>query len=257
MDVVIYNDLLAAPDAEMDRQLLQGTGANGQHLGIRLVTGRETVSYTASTPSGLLQRFSKVYSGISQVASTRFLNADTIVLHPRRGAWLAKELSATMPLFQQGQLTQAIGQQDGGFVTSFGGLAVVLDPNIGTTYGAGTNEDEVYIVRSAHYLLMESDAVFVRFDEVLSQTLTVRSLVQLLRAAPVPQGDVRPFRHRLAKPGLLDGRQTRVESTIWSQRALRSCHRVNPCSTRKRARVGGRPSHKLDSDSRQLGGACA
>lgn len=187
----------------MDRQLLQGTGANGQHLGIRLVTGRETVSYTASTPSGAAL-LPKVYSGISQVASTRFLNADTIVLHPRRGAWLAKELSATMPLFQQGQLTQAIGQQDGGFVTSFGGLAVVLDPNIGTTYGAGTNEDEVYIVRSADYLLMESDAVFVRFDEVLSQTLTVRSFSFFVphrfpKATCVLSGT------GLAKPGLLDG----------------------------------------------------
>jgi hypothetical protein len=108
------------------------------------------------------------------VATTRFRNPDTIVMHPRRAAWLGKELSSTFPLFQQGSLTQAIGQQQGGFVQSFGGLRVVLDANLSTENGASTDEDEIHVLHLQDLILMEGPVQFVRFDEVLSSTLTVR-----------------------------------------------------------------------------------
>jgi hypothetical protein len=75
---------------------------------------------------------------------------------------------------KQGSQTQAVGTQNQGFVTSFGGLRVVLDPNIGTTYGAGTNEDDIDIVRSSDLIRMESELRQVAFDQVLSSTLTIR-----------------------------------------------------------------------------------
>jgi hypothetical protein len=102
----------------------------------------------------------------------RFRNPDAIVMHPRRAAWLGKELSSTFPLFQQGQLTQAVGQQQGGFVETFGGLRVVLDANISTTIA--TDQDEIFVVHTPDLILMEAPAMFVRFDDVLSGTLQVR-----------------------------------------------------------------------------------
>jgi hypothetical protein len=65
-------------------------------------------------------------------------------MHPRRAAWLASNLSSTFPLFQLGTLVQSVGEQEGAMITSFSGLRVVLDASIGTTYGASTNEDEVF-----------------------------------------------------------------------------------------------------------------
>ena len=97
-----------------------------------------------------------------------------IVMHPRRAAWLAKELSSTFPLFQQGSLTQAVGSQEGGFATSFGGLRVVLDSNVGILYGAATNEDEIYVLHADDFMLMEEPVKTVRMDEIGSATLTVR-----------------------------------------------------------------------------------
>lgn len=173
MDEIIYRDLLAAHDGELDRQLLAGSGSSGQHLGIRNVTGNIDVTYTDASPTAA-ELLPKVYDAIQQVASNRFRNANLIVMHPRRAAWLASNLSSTFPLFQQGTLTQAVGTQEGGFATSFGGLRVVLDPNVPTNLGTGTNEDEIYIMHADDALLFEGPTQFVRFDDVLSSTLTVR-----------------------------------------------------------------------------------
>ncbi|KWX67777.1 DNA primase [Mycobacterium sp. NAZ190054] len=54
------------------------------------------------------------------------------------------------------------------------GLPVVTDPNIGTTYGEGTNEDLVYVQRSSDLLLFESGIRSRVLPDVGSGTLTVR-----------------------------------------------------------------------------------
>ena len=160
-------------DEQLDTQCLAGTGASGQHLGIRAVSSINTVAYTDATPTGP-ELLPKLYDAIQKIASTRFRNADTIVMHPRRAAWLSKELSATFPLFQQGRLTPAIGQQQGGFVQSFGGLRVVLDANITTEFGASPLMRTDHLVHRPD-LDPDGGAVAGRvFDDVLSGTLQVR-----------------------------------------------------------------------------------
>jgi HK97 family phage major capsid protein len=121
MDEVIFGDLKAVYDAELDRQLIEGTGTGGTHTGLANVSGRNARSYTAGTPTGA-GLLPVVYGAISDVASNRYRTPDLIVMHGRRGAWLSKEtLSSASPLFQQGQLFQAFGQQAGGFLQTFAG----------------------------------------------------------------------------------------------------------------------------------------
>lgn len=172
-DAVIFADLRAAYDAYLDTQLLSGTGANAQHLGIRAVTGRNTVSYTDASPT-VAELHPKVYDAIQQIADGRKATPDLIVMHPRRAAWLASGLSSTFPLFQQGQLMQAAGAQDGGFLQSFAGLRVVIDSNVGGLYGAGTNEDEIYVVRSADLILAEGPLRVRALEQTLANSLQVK-----------------------------------------------------------------------------------
>lgn len=172
MDQVIFSDLRRAYNAELDRQLLNGTGASGQHLGIRAVSGVNTVTYADASPTAA-ELVPKVYDAIQKVETNRFSMADTIVMHPRRSAWLASNLSSTFPLFQLGSLTQASGTQDNGMTTSFGGLRVIRDPNVGTALGAGT-EDEVYVLSIGDLILMEGGLRADVFPDVGSSTLTVR-----------------------------------------------------------------------------------
>jgi len=182
---VILSDLRAAYDSYLDTQLLSGTGSNAQLPGIRTITGRNTVTFTAATPTAALA-VPKVYDAVQQIADGRKANPDYIVMHPRRAAWLASNLSSTFPLFQQGQLMQAAGTQDGGFLQTFAGLRVVIDSNILTTYGAGTNEDEIYVVRSADLAVYESPLRVRVLEQTLAGTLQVK--VQVFAYAAFASG---------------------------------------------------------------------
>jgi HK97 family phage major capsid protein len=173
IDQIIFNDLIADYDQKLDTSLLSGAGSSGTHLGVRAVTGKITVTYTDASPTSA-ELLPKIYDAIQQVSTNRYMPADTIVMHPRRAAWLASNLSSTFPLFQLGALTQASGVQDNGFVSNIAGLRVILDPNIGALYGAGTNEDEIYVLRLADLYLMEGDVRTRVFEDVGSNTLTIR-----------------------------------------------------------------------------------
>lgn len=172
-DQIVFYDLRAAYDAELDRQLLAGTNSNGEHLGIRAVGSINSITYTDATPT-VAELHPKVYDAIQQIADGRKANPDLIVMHPRRAAWIASGLSSTFPLFQQGQLMQAAGVQDGGFLQSFAGLRVVIDSNIATNRGAGTNEDEIYVVRSSDLILAEQPLRVRALEQTLANTLQVK-----------------------------------------------------------------------------------
>lgn len=173
-DGIIFQDLRADYDEYLDTQLLSGTGSNAQHLGIRAVSSINSVTYTDATPTAG-EVLPKVYDAIQQIASGRHRNPDLVVMHPRRAAMLASGLSSSFPLFQQGQLMQAAGVQDGGFLQSFAGLRVVIDANIGTTYGnPGTNQDEIYVVYSPDLILMEGPLRVRALEQTLANTLQVK-----------------------------------------------------------------------------------
>jgi HK97 family phage major capsid protein len=173
-DTILFNDLRADYDRQLDNSCINGAGTT-DHVGIRAVGSIQTSTYTSATPvaSGLLP---KLYDGIQKIATTRYAEPDTLVLHPRRSAWLVSNLSSTFPLFQVGGLYQAAGQQAGGFVNSFAGLNIISDPNVGTVYSVGgnTNEDEIYVTRNADMHLWEGTPRVEVFRDVGSATGTVR-----------------------------------------------------------------------------------
>lgn len=175
IDMVIFNDLRAAYDVALDTQLLSGGGTSGQHMGLRTVTGNIDVTYsdTSATPAELLP---KIYDASQQIYSNRFQAANVVVMHPRRAAWMAAGLSSTFPLFQQGTLNQAAGTQDNTFLTTFAGLQVVIDPNIGTSYSqsGSTNEDEIYVLYTPDMYLAEGEFRTDTFFEPGSAILSAR-----------------------------------------------------------------------------------
>ena len=171
-DMIVADDLRSAHDAEMDRQCLSGTGAAGQHRGIRAVVGVNTVAYTDVTPTAA-ELYPKLYDGLQKIATNRFKTPTHFIGHPRRSAWLASNLSTSFPLLQQGGLMQAVGTQDGGFAKVIAGVEWIDDPNVGTLLGAGT-EAEIYAVYMPDLILMEDTPRFQVFQEVLSGTLTAR-----------------------------------------------------------------------------------
>lgn len=176
MDVVIMRELNKSYNSVLDTQLLTGTGSNGQHRGLKNVSGINSITYSsvgaAGGADGLL---GAIYDAVSQIATNApGYMADAIVMHPRRAAWIASHRDANGSLLQQGSFALASGAQNNGFALSVAGLGVILDPNITTVQGAGTNEDELYVVATEELILAEGDLRARVLSEVLSGTLQIR-----------------------------------------------------------------------------------
>lgn len=172
-DAVVFRDLLNAYDSEVDRQLLVGASGSNEHVGLANVASINTVTYTDASPTAA-EALPKIYDAIQKIASTRYMYPTHIVMHPRRAAFFAAGLSSTFPLFQQGGLNQAAGEQNGGVVGTIAGLPVVIDANIPTNLGAGTNQDTIYVVHMPDLVLMEAEIRTRVMEQPLSDTLEVR-----------------------------------------------------------------------------------
>lgn len=177
-DELVFRDLLADYATKTNLQILTGSGASGQVLGLNAQTGVTAVTVTATTVAGL---YSAIANAVQQIYTTRFAAPDVIVMHPRRWAWLVSQLdSSSRPLVvpaAQGP-NNAVGTF-GGVVTqavvgTIQGLPVVTDPSIPTNQGAGTNQDMVLILKRDDVVLYESGIRTRVLQETLSGTLTVR-----------------------------------------------------------------------------------
>lgn len=171
LDMVIFDDLRRLYDAKVDSKLINGSGT-GEFLGLANVSGITTVTGSVSNQKATLQN---IYQAISNIYENRYLAPDMILMHPRRAAWLASGFDSTFPIFNQGGMNAfQVGAQDGGFAGEIAGLKVVVDPNVPTNLGAGTNEDPVYVLVSSDLRLAEEGVQSATFEEVSSGTLAIR-----------------------------------------------------------------------------------
>ena len=178
VDRLIFADLQAAYNAELDRQCLNGSGGSGELLGIMQVSGTNGVTYTDADPT-VGELYPKLANAISQVHTGRFLPPEAIVMHPRRWAWITAALDTTnRPLVTPdagGTNAVAVFNRVAadGQVGELQGLPVYTDPNIPTTLGAGT-EDEIVVFRGSDMLLYEGPIRAEVFRDIGSSTLTIR-----------------------------------------------------------------------------------
>jgi len=172
-DALITAELMKSYQQTCGVQSIRGSGSDSQHRGIREVASIETVTWTEGSPTTALL-LPKVYDAIQRILTNYKAPATHLVMHPRRAAWLASSLSSTFPLVQQGSLNQAVGTQNIGTALTFAGLPVVQDHNILTTYGAGTNEDEIYVIAADAMPWMEGAIRSDMHEQILGGELKVR-----------------------------------------------------------------------------------
>lgn len=178
LDEVLFRDLARDYATKLDIQVLSGSGAAGQALGLRNVAGIGSVTYTDASPTAG-EAFPKVADAIQRITSG-FLNPTHVIMHPRRWAFFLAAVDSTgRPLFNAiaGQNAMGAGSnsQANGIVGQMQGLGVVLDPNLPTNLGAGTNEDVILVIDANQIYLWEEGAPRTRvFEDIGSGTLTVR-----------------------------------------------------------------------------------
>jgi HK97 family phage major capsid protein len=175
-DEVIFRDLARDYATKLDIQVLSGSGAAGQALGIRNVAGINAVTYTDATPTPG-EAWPKLTDAIQRITSA-FLNPDTLVMHPRRAAFFLAAVDTTgRPLFNSSfnNMGDISGTVSNGAAGALQGMRVVVDPNLPTNLGAGTNEDLILALDSNQILLWEEATPRTKvFEDVGSGTLTVR-----------------------------------------------------------------------------------
>jgi HK97 family phage major capsid protein len=175
LDTVILRELIKDYNRKLDVQLIYGPGSGGKHRGIKTVVasdGGNAISFSSGGADDLLAKVYEAQSDISTLAPGFMANG--VVLHPRRAAWMGSHRDQNSNLLQQGQLPMAAGTQDDAQANGVAGLTVVIDPNIATNQGSGTNEDDVFVLDFAECLLAESPLRTRVLQEVLSGTLQVR-----------------------------------------------------------------------------------
>lgn len=141
------------------------------------------VPYVDATPTGA-ELYPKILGALSGAEAALLAQAipNYAIMHSRRWYWLSSQMTSTWPLINQ----PGYGVQAAGISTGAGynqgvrgvlpnGLHVIVDNNVGTLLGAGT-EDEMYVVASDECHLWEDPNApqFIRADQVLSASLGIQ-----------------------------------------------------------------------------------
>lgn len=165
---------------------LDGTLLNQATTG--LSAAATAITYTDGDPSAA-ELYPKLLQGPAAVEAALLDQAmgDTMaVMHSRRWYWIQSQLGSTWPLFgQPGVAAQNAGANYGerygagvrGVLPN--GTPVIVDNNIATNLGAGTNQDEIYFVaQSEAHLWEDANApMLIRAEQTKAASLGVLFVV--------------------------------------------------------------------------------
>lgn len=181
VDDTTIDDLFRAYSTRLDSTLLN-QATNG------LTNVATAISYTDATPTAA-ELYPKLLAGPAGVEAALLDQqiGDTIaVMHSRRWYWLQSQLTSTWPMFgQPGSSSQQAGVNYGerygsgfrGVLPS--GVPCIVDNNIATNLGAGTNEDEIYFVSQPEAHLWEdpSAPMLIRAEQTKAANLQILLVV--------------------------------------------------------------------------------
>jgi HK97 family phage major capsid protein len=198
IDQIVYMDLAGAYHAELDRQVIRGSGASGQLTGLQNTAGTaQSTAFGGALTGAALN--TKVAGGVAAISGVGIgVTPKVIAMHPRRWGYLIS-LSDTagrplvVPNAGAGSNVLAANTDPGGYsggddpgnfrqatpVGSMQGLPVITDANLPTNQG--TNLEDVIVVLDNDQVLLWEDGDGMprqlRFEQTLGQNLTVKLVV--------------------------------------------------------------------------------
>ena len=186
IDQFIIQDLIRGWHTTLDDQILNGTGASGQILGITDTAGVNTVGFTTASPTVELL-YPKLADAYQKVQTSVYQNPTHWIMHPRRLAFLLASVdSAGRPLVvptlggPMNAVATGAGQAYyGNSGYSLMGLPIIADANVVTDNGAGSDEDRIYCVNANELHLWEQPGspFALNFDATGAGSLTIKSVV--------------------------------------------------------------------------------
>lgn len=158
IDTITTADLFKRVATVLDNTLLN-QAATG------VTNTAQTITYTSASPTAA-EAYPYVFQAESKLEQTLLAQArvDTVVMHNRRWNWFCSSVGSTWPFLQDVnfpgsaqnnaiQMTNAYGSAYRGVLSN--GLKVVVDANVLTNGGVGTNQDEIYVLASEECHLWE------------------------------------------------------------------------------------------------------
>ncbi len=143
-------------------------------------SGINGITYTDASPT-TVKVLHQIQQAIDTVSTNVFEAPDTIVMRPDRwGRFIDAVDGAGRPMVVPSTsygVFSASGLSDGqvaqGFAGTLRGIPVFLDPNIPNNLGAGTNQDEIFVLKASETYLYESQPVFATFEQTYANTLSL------------------------------------------------------------------------------------
>ena len=186
LDQLIYLDIAGAYAAALDIQVLNGSGASGQVLGILQTSSINTATLFGAAATATTF-YSKLAGQIAAIAGAgTAISPKFIVMHPRRWGWLTLQVDTAgrplvVPTVDGAFNAYGLNSIPGGYgqdsingagstfrvVGYLHGLPVVTDANIPTNVGGGSTEDVVLVLDTTQMLLFENGdgaPQFMQFD---------------------------------------------------------------------------------------------
>jgi len=191
VDSFIIQDLIRSWHTTLDNQILNGAGTSGTIKGLR-ASGGNAITFTATTPTVALL-YPKLADAVQQIQSNAFISPTHWIMHPRRLAFLLAATDTTgRPLVVPAPNGAMNGVAAGNGAVAYGnsgyslmGLPIIADANVGTTYGASTNQDEIYCVSAPEFHLWEQPGApfALQFDATGADKLQIKSVIYGFAAA--------------------------------------------------------------------------
>ncbi|RNM13290.1 phage major capsid protein [Nocardioides pocheonensis] len=181
-DRVILGDLAADYAKQLDTQFLYGSGASGQLrglVGVATNTAYTTASPALTSATAANSFYNKVIAASAGIATTRYLAANAVVMHPNRWAWCLEALDGQVrPIIAadgNSMNSAAVSTEVAaeGSVGTIAKLPVYLDANISLTANSATNQDEVYVLRREDVYLWESELRLESFEQPYADNASV------------------------------------------------------------------------------------
>ncbi len=177
---VTIDDLFRSYATTLDSTLLN-QATNG------LTNVATDIDYTDASPTAaeLYPKILQALSGVEGALLDQDPGDNIAIMHSRRWYWMQSQVGSTWPFVQQpGYGTQAGGAN---LATAYGsgargvlpnGTVVIVDNNVATTLGAGT-EDEIYVGSKREFHLWEDPAapLLIRAEQPAAASLGVLFVV--------------------------------------------------------------------------------
>jgi len=176
IEEIVMGDLFRRAATTLDSTLL-----NQATTGLAAVAQANTYTDASPTAAELYPKFAAAAAGV-EAALLGFAVPSHAIMHSRRWYWLQSQVGPNWPFMQQPGLDTQAGAKN--FNTAYAagsrgllpnGMQAIVDNNLTTNNGAGTNEDLIYVVPADECHLWEDPnaPVFIRAEQAAAANLGV------------------------------------------------------------------------------------